>query len=265
MAAGKAGKTVRIHVKVDTGMGRLGVSPDECEDLLAALVKVPGVEVVGIYTHFADAGARDLSGAREQNARFSDLLGRLAARGRTVGLRHAANSAAILNLPDSHYDMVRPGTVLYGQFPTPYVQRKVELKDTWRLKTRVIGLRRLPTGAKVGYGREFRAKRPTVAAVLPIGYADGFTLVAESVARRVSSPVRVIGRRMLGRATGLRVTVRGKQAPVIGRVSMQMCSVDVTDIPGVEIGDEVVVPARRTAASSRIPRVYLHANTSEEA
>lgn len=260
-AVERAGKKARVHVKIDTGMGRLGVIPDECPDFLAALVEVRGIEIAGVYTHFANAGAKNLSGVRQQNLRFSELLARLAACGLPIGLRHAANSAAILNLPDSHYDMVRPGTVLYGQFPTPYVERKIELRDTWRLKTRIVALRRLPTGAKVGYGSEFAAKRPTIAAILPIGYADGFTIVPESVARRASSRLRFVAGKLLGMPGGPRVTVRGRRAPIIGRVSMQMCTVDVRDIPGVQLGDEVIIPARRTTTSCRIPRVYVPRDT----
>lgn len=256
-AAGRVGRTARIHVKVDTGMGRLGLSPSECPDFIARAADMPGIEIAGIYTHFANAGAKDLSSARDQNAVFRRLLTLLEEMGLPTGLRHAANSSAILNMPESHYDMVRPGTILYGQFPTAHTQRKIKLEDTWRLKTRIVALRSLPVGARVGYGSEFTTTRPTNAAVIPIGYCDGFTLIPESAARRAASPLRQLALKLLRRSIAARVTVRGQKAPVIGRVSMQMTSIDVTDIPSVQVGDEVTVPARRTTTSSRIPRTYV--------
>lgn len=256
-AASKAGKRARVHVKVDTGMGRLGVTVDECPDFMYRLINLPGIEIAGVYTHFANAGAKNLSHARKQNSRFSALIELLAAKDIPAGLRHAANSAAVLNLPEAHYDMVRPGTILYGQYPTRYVPRKLDLQETWCLKTRIVALRKLSPGTKVGYGSEFTVSRSTLAAVLPIGYSDGFTLTPESVARRASYPARMMANRILGTAKSAYVMVRGTHAPVIGRVSMQMCSVDVTDISGVQVGDEVIVPARRTTTSSRIPRVYV--------
>jgi len=255
-AAARVGKTARIHVKVDTGMGRLGVMPSECPDFISGAVNTSGIEIAGIYTHFANAGAKDLSSAREQNVRFARLLAQFDELGLTTGLRHAANSSAILNLPDSHYDMVRPGTILYGQFPTAHTERKIELEDTWRLKTRIVALRSLPAGSKVGYGSEYTTGRATKAGVIPIGYCDGFTMIPESVARRAASPLRLLARTLMVPGATC-VTIRGQKAPVIGRVSMQMTTIDVTDIPGVELGDEVIVPARRTTTSSRIPRVYL--------
>jgi alanine racemase len=255
-AAGRVGKTARIHVKADTGMGRLGLMPSECPDFLSEAVRAPGIEIAGIYTHFANAGAKDLSSAREQNEVFKRLMKRLDELGLPTGLRHAANSSAILNMPNAHHDMVRPGTILYGQFPTAHTERKIELEEAWRLKTRIVALRSLPAGSKVGYGSEYTTTRTTRAAVIPIGYCDGFTLIPESVARRAASPLRLFARALM-RTTATCVSIRGKKAPVIGRVSMQMTTIDVTDIPGVELGDEVIVPARRTTTSSRIPRVYL--------
>ena len=255
--AESAEKPAWVHVKVDTGMGRLGITPEACPDFMYRLLNLPGIEIAGIYTHFANAVSRNLFHAREQNARFSSLIALLAAKDIHMGLRHAANSAAILNLSETYYDMVRPGTILYGQYPARHIERKLDLQDAWCLKTRIVALRKLPRGADVGYGSEFAAARPTLAAVLPLGYSDGFTVIPESVARREAQPLRAMAKKALGAAKGPHVVIRGKQAPIIGRVSMQMCSVDVTDIPGVQVGDEVIVPARRTTISNRIPRVYV--------
>ena len=253
--AAKLGKKARVHVKVDTGMHRLGIIVGQARDFICRLLDLSGIEVAGTYTHFANAGAKDLTQAWCQDNMFGELADLLDAHGFNGGLFHAANSAAVLNLPGSHYQMVRPGTILYGQYPTQHVQKKLDLQETWQLKTRVAALRTLPKGAKIGYGSEFAAKRPTISAVLPIGYADGFTLLPQSLAQRRHSLRSVAGRILRGGET--HVVIRGKKAPVIGRVSMQMCCVDVTDMPGVELGDEVIVPSRRVTTSSRIPRVYV--------
>lgn len=256
-AAVKLGKKARVHVKVDTGMGRLGISVDDCISFTYRLMNLPGIEIAGIYTHFADAGSKDITSAKKQNYIFSQLLQELESKSICIGLRHAANSSAMLNIPDSHYDMVRPGTILYGQYPTRYTNKPLELKDTWTLKTRVIAIRRLPAGSKIGYGGEFTTKRPTIAAVLPIGYSDGFLLIPESAARRAFSPVRSIISFIKPGIFGSYVKIKGRKAPVIGRISMQMCSVDVTDLGDVKTGDEVLVPARRTTTSARIPRIFI--------
>lgn len=253
----ESGKWARVHVKVDTGMGRLGVTPGECVEFMYRLTNLPGIEVAGIYTHFANSGAKNLSHAWTQFSRFKSLLELLESKDIPVGLRHAANSSAILNIPDAHLDMVRPGTILYGQYPSQFVQRKLDLKETWCWKARIVALRKLPPGMKVGYGSEYTTSRTTTAAVIPVGYSDGFTLTPESVARRMLSPLRLVAGRLLRSAKCPYVSVQGRRAPVIGRVSMQMCSVDVTGIPGIQAGDEVVIPARRTTTSSRIPRVYV--------
>ena len=251
----KLGKKARVHVKVDTGMHRLGIIAGQTPDFIRRLLDLSGIEIAGTYTHFANAGAKDLTQARHQDNMFGELADLLDAHGLNGGLFHAANSAAILNMPGSRYQMVRPGTILYGQYPTQHVQKKLDLQETWQLKTRVAALSTLPKGARIGYGSEFSAKRPTTTAVIPIGYADGFTLLPQSLAQRRHSLRSVAGRILRGGE--IHVVIRGKKVPVIGRVSMQMCSVDVTDIPGVELGDEVIVPARRVMTSSRIPRVYI--------
>lgn len=255
-AAEKLGRTARIHVKIDTGMGRLGVIADDAPDFMYRLANLPGLEVAGVYTHFANALDQDLSDARRQNARFAAVIELLKSKDMPTGLCHAANSAGLLRMKDAHYDMVRPGTILYGQYPTRHIQNKLNLEDTWRLKSRITALRKLPAGSQVGYGSEYKASKQIISAVLPVGYADGFTLVPESIAQRAARPLRMVAERLMGGHKGPCVTVLGQRAPVIGRVSMQMCSVDVTHIPGIQVGDEAIIPARRVTTSSRIPRVY---------
>lgn len=255
-AAKDQGKVARVHVKIDTGMGRLGILHQDAVEFVRLLTQLPNIQIAGIYTHFATALERDLSATRDQLRRFLQAVEAIRCAGLPTGLIHAANSAAMIRLPESRLDMVRPGTVLYGQYPSRFVPRDLDLEETWRLKTRISFLKRLPKGFPVGYGAEHITRRESVIAVLPVGYADGLTMAPESVIRRQMSLLRrFVGR--IRREPGFSVTIRGKKAPVVGRIAMQMCSVDVTDVPGVEIGDEVTVPARRIATSPRIPRIYI--------
>jgi alanine racemase len=219
--------------------------------------ELPNLEIAGTYTHFANAGASDLADARRQSAKFSALISDLKSSGIPTGLCHAANSSAILSLPESHLDMVRPGTILYGQYPTTHVEKKLDLEETWRFKTRIIALRKFPAGTPIGYGSEFTTKRPTIAGVIPVGYAEGFTVVPGSVANRKSNLVKTVAAKLLKTRTSPSVVIRGERIPVIGRVSMQITSIDVTSIPDVRVGDEVIVPTRRVTTSSRLPRVYV--------
>lgn len=252
--AGAIGARAKAHLKVDTGMGRLGCDPDEAPGLVETIARMPGIQLAGIYTHFADAAAGSLSRARAQLRRFVQVLDRVRGLGIEGVTAHAANSAALLRMPESHLDMVRPGTALYGQYPSRMAPRDLDLRSTWVLKTRVCAVRTLAKGARVGYGGEFTTRRVTRTAVLPIGYADGFTLAPEGPMWR-QSPLSFAVRRIRRRPA---VLLRGCRAPVLGRVSMQTCVVDVTDIPGVEPGDEAVTPAMRIPTSALIRRVYTN-------
>lgn len=252
-AAAKLGKTARVHVKVDTGMGRLGVLPNDAGPIIKAIAGLPGIEVAGTYTHFATAAEKDTGASKEQFRRFAEMLGRLKSSGIDYGLAHAANSAAILRIPEARMDMVRPGTLLYGQYPSAHVPGLLDLKPTWTLKARICDIRALPPGASVGYGGEFVTKRETRTAIIPIGYADGFTLAPEGPLYR-QSVLRFAAKKA---KRSLHVEIRGSKAPVLGRVAMQMTVVDVTDVPGANIGDEVVIPAMRIPTSALIPRIYL--------
>jgi len=245
-----SGKVAPVHLKVDTGMGRLGALPSEALALAQKIAGTPGLRFAGIYTHFARALEKDETATRRQFDEFDRVLRGLEHAGIDPGLRHCANSAALVRFPDLRLDAVRPGTILYGQYPSGAVPRALDLRETWRMQARVVAVRNVPTGSAVGYGSEYVTRRPTRLAVLPVGYADGFTVAPASV----SSGWR--GLKNLLRPAPVTVTVRGKQAPVVGRVAMQICTVDVTNVPDVSIGDVVTVPARRITASARLPRVY---------
>lgn len=254
-AAHKLGKTARIWVKIDTGMGRLGLLPDETLSFFESIRSLPGIKVNGIYTHFATAIEGDIAPTCVQLGVFDELLRTLDSAGIGYGMASAANSAAILRLPDSHLDLVRPGTLLYGQYPSQHVPHTLDLKPTWKLKARVCDVRELPKGAKIGYGSEYTTSRPARTAVIPIGYAEGFTMVPEGPFYR-QSLLKFVAKKM---KRSLAVTIRDQKAPVLGRVAMQMTVVDVTDIPEVQVGDEVTIPALRIPTSPLVPRVYLDA------
>ena len=249
-AARASGKIASVHLKVDTGMGRLGALPPEALELARRIDKAPELNFAGVYTHFARALEKDETATRRQFDEFDRVLRGLEHDGIKSGLRHCANSAAMVRFPDLRLDAVRPGTILYGQYPSAAVPRTLDLQETWRMSARVVAVRDVPAGSAIGYGGEFVTRRATKIAVLPVGYADGFTVAPASV----GSGLR--GLKNLLRPAPVTVTVRGKRAPVIGRVAMQICTVDVTDVPGVAVGDVVTVPARRIMASARLPRLY---------
>lgn len=233
-AAQAAGKVGRVHLKVNTGMNRLGVAPSEAPALLAAMQKLKGVEVEGIFTHFATSDT-DRAYAEVQFRVFATLLAELAVAGLRPPLAHAANSAAVLTMPHTHLDMVRCGITLYGLAPdeddTPLPPGFVPALS-W--KAQVAQVRTLQAGDPVSYGREFVAECPMVVATVPVGYADGF-------------PRRPY--------TWKSVLIHGQAAPILGRVCMDQCVVDVTAIvaqdgmqQGVQQGDEVVIIGKQGSA-----------------
>ncbi len=252
-AAQAQGKQARVHLKVDTGLGRLGVLPAQALPLARQIDAASDVVFAGIYTHFARALERDDTHARRQFAMFEQVTSRLQNEGVSVGLRHCANSAALVRFPQMRLDAVRPGTILYGQYPSEAVPRALELWETWTLQARIVAVRDVPRGASIGYGGEFTTARASRLAVLPIGYADGFAVAPLSA----QSGWRGLKNLLRGwRGLGVFVTVRGRRVPVVGRIAMQICTVDVSDVPGVQVGDVVSLPARRITTSARLPRLY---------
>jgi alanine racemase len=206
-----------VHVKVDTGMGRLGLSESEVDAFAESLSARPELRLQGLMTHFASAES-DSASVRDQIARFRSVRRRFEQRGVAPERCHAANTAATLAHPESRFDLVRPGIGLYGF--SPGVTTSVALLPAMRVRTEVIALRRLEPGDRVGYGGTFTARRPSVVATIPMGYGDG------------------LSRLLSNRGS---VVVRGRRAPLVGTISMDMASVDVTDVAGAALGDEVVV------------------------
>lgn len=212
-------RSVPVHIKIDTGMGRIGLWHEEAFDVLKKIAQMKHIKMEGIYTHFADA-SRDNAFTEYQLKSFENLLEELAASGICFDYRHAANSIALVDLRRSHFNLVRPGIIVYGMYPKRSFSRKLKLKAALSLKTRIVYLKDVPAGRSLSYGRTFVTKKATRIATLPIGYADGY------------------GRILSNRAF---VLVRGQRAPVVGRVTMDQIMVDVGHIKDVKIGDEVVL------------------------
>lgn len=206
-----------VHVKVDTGMGRLGAGPAELPEVLSALARFPEVRMDGLMTHLACADADDLEDTADQLARFAEMERQTRAAGLSPRVRHAANSAAMLRMPASRLDMVRPGLALFGLEPRAGVAP--DLRPVMRVRSEVVALRTVEVGQRIGYGHTWEATRRSVVATVPMGYADG------------------LSRSLSNRGSAL---VRGARAPIAGAVSMDLTMIDVTDVPGAQVGDEVV-------------------------
>lgn len=218
---------MRVHVKVDTGMARLGLRAEDIDGIVRFcehIATLPGLIFEGIFTHFATADSADQTYALRQLDRFERVLAALDARGLRPPLVHAANSAAALTLPQARYDMVRPGIAIYGLSPSDEVRLPEGFRPALAFKTQVAQVKDIPAGEGISYGATYITPSPTRIAVLPVGYADGF--------------------RRAPRNWG-EVLIRGQRAPILGRVCMDQCMVDVTHIPGVRQGDEVVLIGRQ--------------------
>lgn len=251
-------KTLKVHIKVDTGMGRLGFRWEDGDntavaDQMAALCALPGLEVEGMFTHFAAADG-DEAYTMAQFTRFLDAKKALEERGIHLKIYHCGASSAVLHYPCTYLDMVRPGIVLYGYY-TDEESRGLDgpgLVPVMRLKSRVAAVREMPAGAKVSYGCTATLERPSRLAVLPVGYGDGLPRVLSNQ---------------------LKVRIQGKLCPIVGRICMDMCMADVTDLPQVKAGDVADIygegltdEAARLAdtipyellchVTSRVPRIY---------
>lgn len=247
-----------VHIKIDTGMSRLGFQPgDASVAAIAKIAKLPQIELEGIYTHFAVSDAADKTYTRHQFELFTRVLDELKRAGVEPPIRHVSNSAAIIDLPEYALDMVRPGIMIYGYEPSPDVDlSRVRLKPAMALKARLSNVKEVPAGQGISYGLTYTTGRSSVIGTLPIGYADGY-------------------RRALSNRGW--VDVHGGRAPIIGRICMDQCMIDLTDAGGAEIGDEATlfgggsaptveemarlldtIPHEVTCAiARRVPRVFL--------
>lgn len=256
----RQGRTVRFDIAVDSGMNRIGYKPTaESVEEIVKISRLPNVVLEGIFTHFCMADCTDKAFTHGQYKKFKWICDELASRGVKINVHHCANSASILELPQYHWDMARAGIILYGMAPSHEVGIKgTGLKPAMSLKCTVTHIKRIEPGEGISYGQKFVAKSPRIIATLPAGYADGYT------------------RLLSGKAE---VLIHGQRAKVVGNICMDQCMADVTDIPGVKVGDEVVLFGSQGAqqiladeladeigtinyeitcmVSRRVPRVYI--------
>ncbi len=254
----EAGISEPIHIEIDTGMGRGGTMYKEALRAIHEIARCPNLILEGIFTHLS-SGEQINDYSREQGRLFLDLLKKLRREGLTFPIRHMANSGGILNYPAFHFDLVRPGLMTYGIYPSRDTQDRAHLEPVMSFKTRVALVKKFPRGYSIGYGRSYVTNRPTLIATIPVGYGDGYGVILSN------------------RGEAL---IRGKRAPVVGRISMDMCTIDVSHIPDCQVGDVVTlmgkdgleeitasdIAARVSTISyeilcmlgKRAPRIFIH-------
>ncbi|ADK14269.1 alanine racemase [Clostridium ljungdahlii] len=220
--ANSKNKKVKVHLAVDSGMGRIGFLPTEHNvEEAVKISKISNIEIESVFSHFSTADEKDKKYSKFQFDKYRWFVNELKEKGLNIKIRDISNSAAIVDLPETYCDGVRPGIILYGYYPSDEVDKsRLDIKPVMTLKASVVYLKTLNEGQYVGYGRRFKTERRTVIATLPVGYADGYT-------RILSGKLKVI--------------INGKLAPVIGNICMDQCMIDVTDIEDVKIGDEVIL------------------------
>ncbi|EFK10249.1 alanine racemase [delta proteobacterium NaphS2] len=219
-AAGNASVKIDVHIKVDTGMGRIGVLPHDLLEYCRKIRQLKHLNLKGIFSHFACADENDADFTNRQIRIFDQAVREMAASGISVPQKHLANSAGILAHPASHYDLVRPGIMIYGLYPSPEIARSVSLIPAMTLKSKITQVKRVSRETPISYGRTYYTSRSAMIATLPVGYADGYN------------------RRLSNRSFAI---IRGERAPLVGRVCMDMCMFDVTAIKNVRPGDEAIL------------------------
>jgi len=223
LAAEKEGIIIKGFIAVDTGMGRIGYNPDDASSIedVKAIAELPNFKIQGLFSHFATADAADKNYSSVQEQRYAVFHKNLINAGIDIPCRTLSNSAAIMEIPSAHYDMVRPGIILYGCYPSDEVDRsKIELKPVMSVKANIVHLKKVPAGTTVSYGRKWTATKDSLIATIPLGYADGFP-------RPYSGKGKVL--------------VNGVVAPIAGNICMDQCMIDVTNVPYVRLGDEVTI------------------------
>lgn len=233
-------KTLNVHLKVDTGMGRIGLLLAEIDSWLPELKTLKVLKLEGVFSHFSHAESVDGDYTQKQLEIFKTVVKRLSSEGISPPLVHLANSAATITLPSAYFDMVRPGLMLYGIYPSPEMATRVSLKPVLSWNTRIVQLKKVPAGTSISYGQTFVTERESLIATLPVGYADGYS------------------RLLSNRGAAL---VRGRRAPVAGRVCMDLTMLDVTAIGNVQQGDEVVLLGRQGDAEISVDEMAAWANT----
>jgi len=252
-------KNAKIHIKVDTGMARIGfLYNDKSFEDIYKISKLANIQIEGVYSHFSSADEDDKTYSHMQIERFNKFCLRINSMGIEYKIRHISNSAGILDLPESYYDAVRPGIILYGHYPSCKINKTFELKPALSFKTTIIYLKDLPKDEYISYGRIYQTKSIEKIATLPLGYADGFS-------------------RLLNKKAN--VIIKNKKVPIVGSICMDQCMVNVDSIENVELGDEVIIIGESASEkitaedlakslgtinyevlcmiSKRVPRIYL--------
>lgn len=223
-AAAKAGKTLEALIAVDTGMGRIGYLPSEAETAIFDIKKIAmlsNLKIKGMFSHMSTADAFDKTFSKEQEEKYNEFFKALTAAGVNIPFRTFANSASIMEIPSVYFDAVRPGIILYGCYPSDEVDKnQLSIKPVMSVKANIVHLKDVPEGFSVGYGRKFIAEKPSRIATLALGYADGYP-------RPYSAYAKVI--------------VNGIMCPIAGNICMDQCMVDVSQVPNVKVGDEVII------------------------
>mgnify|MGYP000901101129 CR=1 FL=1 len=221
-AAVKCKKNAEIHIAVDTGMGWIGFSPDEKNaDIVKKISMLPNIEIEGIFTHFSTSDEENKEFTKLQYNRFNSFLGLLKERGVNPKIKHAGNSASLIDLPELKMDAVRVGIIQYGLYPSEdVIKDNISLKPVMSVKTNVVYIKEVDAGTPISYGRRFITKRKSKIATLPVGYADGYS------------------RMLFGKA---KVILNGRFAPVVGNICMDQCMIDITDLGDIAVGDEVII------------------------
>lgn len=255
-AAKKRGTRAKVHIKIDTGMGRIGVWHEKADEFVRDVYKIPDIEIEGVCSHFATSDEQNLDFARQQFLWFNRFLGKI--KDLPIRFKHISNTGAIFNLPESHLNMVRPGLSIYGVSPSEFVKDVEKLKPVLSLKTKVAFLKNIPAGRTLSYARTYKTEKEMKVATLPVGYGDGYP-------RFLSNKGHVI--------------IKGKKARILGAVTMDQLMVDVTNIEDVKIEDIAVLIGKQgkeeitateisrlggtipyeifTSINKRVQRIYL--------
>ncbi|HCR39060.1 MAG TPA: alanine racemase [Synergistaceae bacterium] len=261
----RQGRKAFVHIKIDSGLGRIGFIPGYTLEAVEDIVSLPGIEAEGAFTHFALADTGDMTYTREQYSRFLKALEQLSSKGIRFRMRHCCNSAATLETPEMALDAVRPGHIIVGMYPSPEVKRSIIVKPCFEFKTSIGLIRELPPGTGVSYGLDYITEKNERIAQLPIGYADGYY------------------RELWNK--GAEVLIGGVRCPVVGRICMDQMMVNVTAVPKASVGDDVVLIGKQggeeitldeiagkmgtlacvppTLISKRVPRVYIDRSSGE--
>lgn len=238
--AEKKGDIVKIHLKVETGMGRLGINPEEVVNVLSTIRKMKNIEIQGVYTHFSTADEPDKEYTLYQFKIFKKVIDEVKKINLTIPFYHVANSSALLELPVTRLDLVRPGCAIYGLYPSHESRKTIQLYPALSFKSSISFIKKEQKGRYIGYGRTYQTNKETLVGIIPVGYADGYS-------RSLSNRGMVL--------------VRGKNAPVIGKVCMDQMMIDVTNIEGVNVGDEVLLWGEQMGKGIRIESIAEMLNT----